>query len=319
MKYYLSIDAGGSKTDTVLVDQNGNVLAADRGRGANAFDIGPTEATSRICEAIDALLPYLPQGEKLSGVFGSVSVIYFYPEIQERVAAHLNGVPCKLDSVVSSVMAAVLGKEDGVCLISGTGSYCCVRQSSDAHRHYFGSSGYLLDTGGSAYTLGQQVLVASQRELDGRGPKTLLTKLIQDEIGESVLDHLPVIYEGGRPYIASFSHHVFTACREGDAVAKEIFDRGVDYYAEALAAAYQVMGKPYKCVLGGGTFLHHPEYVDAVRARAPEGCQLVLLDVPAVYGGALEAIWLSGEEVPDTFRTNFIRSYARFPLRKRGW
>ena len=319
MKYYLSIDAGGSKTDTVLVDQTGNVLAANRGRGANAFDIGPTEATARICEAIDEMLPYLPQGEKLSAVFGSVSVIYFYPEIQQRVSAHLNGVPCKLDSVVSSVMAAALGKEDGVCLISGTGSYCCVRQKGEAHRHYFGSSGYLLDTGGRAYTLGQQALIASQRELDGRGKKTLLTRLIEEDIGESVLDHLPVIYEGGRPYIASFSHHVFTAHNQGDAVATEIFNAGVDYYAEALQAAYQRMGKPFKGVLGGGTFQHHPEYAAAVIARAPEGCQLSVLDVPAVYGGALEAIWMSGEEVPATFRANFLHSYTRFPLRKRGW
>ena len=38
MKYYIAIDAGGTKTDSVLFDQEGHVLARDLRRGANAFD-----------------------------------------------------------------------------------------------------------------------------------------------------------------------------------------------------------------------------------------------------------------------------------------
>lgn len=316
MKYYIAIDSGGNKTDSVLFDATGNVIAREFGRGANAFDIGPNEAGERLCAAVDSLKAHLPAGEKLSAVFGSVSVTYFYPEIEQRVARHTGGAPCHMDSVVSSVMAAVLGKEDGVCLISGTGSYCCVREKNK-HRFYIGSSGYMLDTGGSGYVLGQQALIASQREHEGRGPKTLITELVEKEMGETVLEHLPVIYMGGRAYISSFAHNVFRARLMGDAVAEKIFNDGVDYFAEALQTAYQHLGcKPFRGVLGGGIFMHHPEYAAAVRARAPEGCELITLETPAVYGSALEAVWLGGNEVEDGFRTRFLESYARHPVQR---
>ena len=53
MKYYIAIDAGGTKTDSVLFDQEGHVLARDLRRGANAFDLGPMEAAARISGAVE--------------------------------------------------------------------------------------------------------------------------------------------------------------------------------------------------------------------------------------------------------------------------
>ena len=55
MKYYIAIDAGGNKTDCVLFDGTGNVCAREFGRGANALDIGPVEASDRLCAAVDSL------------------------------------------------------------------------------------------------------------------------------------------------------------------------------------------------------------------------------------------------------------------------
>ena len=55
MKYYIAIDAGGTKTDSVLFDQEGHVLARDLRRGANAFDLGPMEAAARISGAVEML------------------------------------------------------------------------------------------------------------------------------------------------------------------------------------------------------------------------------------------------------------------------
>jgi len=318
MKYYISIDAGGNKTDCVLFDQTGNVAACEFGRGANAFDIGPAETSARLCAAVDSLKKHIPSGDKLAGVFGSISAAYYYPEVEQHIRRHADGAPCKLDGVVSSVMAAMLGHDDGVCLISGVGSYCCVREAGK-HRFFIGSTGYMLDTEGSGYVLGQQALNAAQRQRDGRGPETKLTELLEKEMGETVLEHLPVIYSGGRAYIASFAHTVFTARRMGDKVADEIFNRGVNYYAEALQAAYRHMGRPFKAVLGGGIFLHHPEYAEAVKERAPEGCEMIMLDVPAVFGGALEAVWLSGGTVDEGFRSRFVETYHRYPVKRASW
>ena len=310
MKYFIAIDSGGYKTESILFDQTGRVLAYERGRGANAFDIGVAEATDRIRFAADSVRARLPEGDDITAVFASVSAAFYFPEIQQRLARHFSKAKCRVDGVVTSVMAAGLGKDDGVCLISGTGSYCCVRQAGK-HRHYIGSSGYMLDTGGSGYVMAQQALIATQRERDGRGPATLLTPILEAEMGETLREHLPVIYAGGRAYISSFAPAVFAAKKQGDAVATKIVDDAVDYFAEAMQTAEEVMGRPYRGVLGGGVFLHVPEFTEAVCARAPEDCTMQLIDMPALYGDALEAMWLAEENVNYDFKSHFLYSYAR--------
>ena len=319
MKYFIAIDSGGNKTESILFDAAGTVHAYARGRGANALDIGPTEASDRICEAADNMKRCLPAGEKVSAVFGSISAAYYYPEIEKRVARHMNTNKCRLDGVVSSVMAAVLGKQEGVCLISGIGAYCCIQKTGEEHRKYVGSTGYMLDTGGSGFALGQMAINAVHRDQDGRGPKTMLTPLIEAEMGESVHHHLPALYNGGRAYIASFAHAVFTARRQGDAVAQQIFDENVNCFAEAMETAYRFFGHPYRAALGGGVFIHVPEYVRAVKERAPEGCELKVIDTPALYGDALQAMWLAGQPIPEDFRSRFLVTYAQQPGIDPNW
>lgn len=315
MKYFIAMDSSGSKTDSILFDQTGRIIARDYSKGANAFDIGPEKAISRICATIDRLLESVPGNGKVVGIYGSVSVISFYPEIQAKVAKHVKGIPCKLDSIVSSVMAAVLGKEDGVCIVSGTGAYCCIREK-DQHRRYLGGSGYLLDTGGSGFELGRQAMIAAQRDMDGRGVKTILTQLIWEDVGETVIDHLPVIYAGGRPYVAAFSPLVFKAYEQRDAAATEIFNRGVDCFVESLYTAYRILGHPFKVAVGGGVFLHQPAYVNAIAQRAPRDCKLIMLDTPVAYGAALETMWQANEEISGDFKENFLQSYIKFPTPK---
>ena len=318
MKYYIAIDSGGYKTESILFEETGKVIAFERGRGANAFDVGVTEATDRLRSAAENMKARVPEGGEIRGVFGSISVSHFYPEIEQRIARSFKDAKVHMDSVVSSVMAADLGKEDGVCLISGTGSYCCVRRKGQ-HRHYIGSGGYMLDTGGSGYFLGQQALMAAQRDRDGRGPTTILTDMLEAEMGETLYEHLPVIYAGGRAYISSFTRTVFAAAREGDAVAARIVKDGVNFFDEALQTAYRIMGRPFRGVLGGGVFLHVPEYAEAVIACAPENCILKVMETPTLYGAALEAMWLTGDPISDEFKSRFLYSYARQANPDSGW
>lgn len=304
MKYYIAIDASGGKTESVLVEQTGKVLKHTLGSGANPLDIGAEMACTRICNALNDLRVLVPEDGELAGIFCSVSAIHYFPYIRETIKKAAGRVPCNLDNVVSPVMAAVLGKEDGVCIISGTGSYCVVKREGQEN-HFFGSSGYLLDIGGSAFTIAQLGLIAVLRELDGRGEKTLLTKIIQREIGEDVDEHLPVIYVGGREYIASFSPFVFEAWRQGDKIATEIIELNAKYYVESLQKARELLGKPFKVAIGGGVFRECPDYVELVKKDSPSDCEFIQIDVPAVYGCALEAMWYDNQEVPSDFKKVF--------------
>lgn len=307
MKYYIAIDASGGKTDAVLIEQTGKVVKTIAGQSANPLDIGQVMACERICDCLTKLKSAVPRDGHLAGIFCSISAIHYFPTISQTIENIAIGTPCHFDGVVVPVLASVLGHEDGVALISGTGSYCCVKRNGQPN-HYFGSSGYLLDIGGSAYTIAQQGLIAVLREHDGRGEKTLLTEEIEKHIGESVLDHLPVIYAGGREYIASFSPYVFQAWHKGDAIAEKIIKDNAACYKESLQKAYEMIGGPFKVALGGGVFRFFPEYVDLVKEDAPEGCEFILIDGPAVYGCALEALWADNEEVPADFHDNFMNT-----------
>ena len=135
-------------------------------------------------------------------------------------------------------------------------------------------------------------------------------------MGETLIDHLPAIYAGGRAYVSSFAYAVFEACVQGDPQAKAIFQEDVDYFADALKHACAYLDKPCVVALGGGIFLHYPSYVNALRCQAPAGCEFRLLDAPAVYGSALEAMWRDGQQTGPAFREQFLRTYEALSTRR---
>ena len=68
MKYYIAIDSGGYKTESILFEETGKVIAFERGRGANAFDVGVTEATDRLRSAAENMKARVPEGGEIRGV-----------------------------------------------------------------------------------------------------------------------------------------------------------------------------------------------------------------------------------------------------------
>lgn len=309
MKYYIAIDSGGNKTDSVLFDETGRVIARDKRRGANAFDTSPAEASARLNGAIDVLRCSLPEGEKVASIYGAVASVTYYPEILRRAKRIAEGAAIHFDEDVTAIMAAALGDEDGVCVVRGTGSSIQVREKGKP-LYRVGGSGMMLDTGGSGFILGRAALVSSQYDRDGRGEKTLMSEIVEAEMGESLVKHLPVIYAGGRSYVASFAHVVFEAREKHDPLACRVFNKGVDYFAQALQAARDYLGRPYKAALGGGIFANYPEYVEAIREKAPKGCELIVMNDPPVYGSALAAMWQVGDQPGEGFKENFLKTYA---------
>ena len=72
-------------------------------------------------------------------------------------------------------------------------------------------------------------------------------------------ENIPGIYEGGRPYIASFARTVFQARKDGDEIAEQIFQKAVNAMAELTYAADKYFDETYDVVLGGGIFASFPE------------------------------------------------------------
>ena len=106
-----------------------------------------------------------------------------------------------------------------------------------------------------------------------------------------------------------FARLVFEARRAGDRVAAQIFDECVADLNELVWTAYRRFGGGYPLVLNGGIFQHFPEYVQAVKAHAPQQVQIIDSDAPPVYGGAVEAMYDAGMTCDAAFKQRFLEGY----------
>mgnify|MGYP002559461704 FL=1 len=311
--YVIGLDGGGTKTDGVLVGQDGRVLARRCVGASNPNDVGE-EASAAVVRALAEVLA-TEAGVHLADcfVFGGISGALNH---REGLTARLrSAVPAPggvaIDSDMVNLLSAELPDRDGACIICGTGSACFVRRGQEVFR--IGGWGYLLDSAGSGYDIGRQALEAALRAQDGRGCPTALSAKLADALGAPVQDSLTRLYAEGKTLIASLSPAVFAAAREGDAVARAILDRNAAALAELLCAAWRRLceGMPedtrptgMPVFLDGGICRHnHPAWRDAIASHIPPDvpAALSLASRPVIWGAAAEAMRRDGW-TPDTIR-----------------
>lgn len=251
--YYLGIDGGGTKTAFVLADEQNRIIKEVTGAPSNPVDIGMEKALTVIGEGIEILLEGIPHNtvSVFAGVAGAMT-----GDNGERIRAYLNTqgfafADCGSD--VQNVVAAGLGKSDGICTIMGTGSATFLQKKGELLR--FGGYGYLLEDGGSGYALGRDAVRAALAAEEEGGEPTLIRDLLLSALNvPTVLSALSDFYRGGKSYIASFAPLVFQAYEQGDNVATQILYIHMACVARDLAKARRALGGdgPIRVVLVGG-------------------------------------------------------------------
>lgn len=308
MNYFIAIDGGGTKTESVLFDQTGRILHRHITTGCNVLDLGVESAAALLLQVIAQLQAV--SGGPVTAVFGGIAGnCHCHNALEEylrpRVEARL-----QICDDTYSVISSVLGHGDGCGLVSGTGSSLFVRAKDHPCTH-IGGWGYLIDTGGSGYNIGCDAIYHALCAVDGRGSATVLNALLEKDLGMPIEHAIQAIYAGGRPYIASFAHTVFEGRRMGDAVCRQIFEKAVGCLAALVRAAARYYEGEYPVVLGGGLFAAYPEYVEALRAAVPPQAKLLTTSMPVVYGAAVEALRVGGQPLSEDFREAFFRDYEK--------
>ena len=329
MKYIIGIDGGGTKTEGVLTDLSGTVLARRVTGASNPNDVTLSVSAERLDTLCRELLrdaglsaEHLPDTSVFGGIAGGIN---HGPTLEKALREKLPGVGClTVRSDIHILLTGELPTGDGACIICGTGSACFLRRGTDIIR--IGGWGYLLDSGGSGYDIGRDALEAALRAFDGRGELTLLTELLTAHLGGAVNTRITEIYDQGKPYIAACAPLVFKAARMGDSVAEAILNRNARKLAEYAEAAWKwataegrTPPEVLPVVMGGGISVKEaPGWQARICSLTSPAVplRLTVAQMPPVFGAVVEALKQTEEGSHTDFfalRTRFSEEYRKIP------
>ncbi|KPJ56774.1 hypothetical protein AMJ49_03825, partial [Parcubacteria bacterium DG_74_2] len=175
-EYVIGIDGGGTKTLVALANLEDKILKRTKAGPSNPRNIGIEKSVSNISQGIKKVIKNIKK-EKIVSIFIALPAVEeeFKPA-KKKISALLGFSQNKIN-VGSDQLAAFRSgtdKKQGIVLIAGTG---CVAHGWRSEKQAKTSGwGYLNDEG-SAFWVGQKAYQAIWKDLDGRGPKTLITKL----------------------------------------------------------------------------------------------------------------------------------------------
>lgn len=286
----LGIDAGGTRTTCLLVDESGNVIGEARGAGANLQSAGELEVEKVLHDLVGRALGSHPQPATIclgmAGVDrpGEAATIR---QILERIG-HRAQVLVVNDALIA--LEAGIPGGAGTVVIGGTGS---IAYGRDTHGRAArsGGWGHVLGDEGSGYWLGRLALRAVVRAADGRAGATAMTGPVLRHFGatrpQELVRHIYVA--GARPSaIAALAKIVGAAAEAGDAVASELVSLGARELAMAAASVATRLGiEREPIVLSGGTLrgldLLRTTLVADLARRLP-GAEVRLLSAEPAYG-----------------------------------
>ncbi len=308
MRYFIGIDSGGTKTDSVLFDETGHILLRDISLGCNGLDHGPEKAKKRLTEIVLRLRDAAPA--EIAAVFGGIARRETYIDaFCTEMAEIMPQTRLKFDDDMVIIMDGILAGADGCGMVCGTGSSLGVRIGGQLKR-VIGGRGYLIDARGSGYSIARDGVYYAARAIDGRDEHTILCDLFAEAFGCDVDSAIPMLYQGGRRTIASYAHIVFTGYAMGDPASCRIIEDNALRMAELTWAAERDFSGEFPVIMGGGIFNAYPDYAELVIAKSSPRAKMIRSTLPPVYGAAVMAMAEAGLPCNDAFRENFLREYT---------
>ncbi len=275
------VDAGGSHTEVVILDDAGAELARGTGPAA-AVAPGREAAAATTIQAVVRDAATVPLEALVVGAAGAGR-----PTERERLDALL--VRAKLARRVRVVTDGEIALESafpgqpGMVVIAGTGSAAFARDDSGTVRRT-GGLGPALGDEGSGYALGRAAASAAARAADGRGPATALTDLIYRSARTASLDELVSWSQtASRDQVAALAALTCRAADEGDTAARELVTAAAgDLATHVVALLRQVRLPPDAPVAFGGGLLapDSPVRTSLVTALGRVAPQLRVLATP---------------------------------------
>ncbi|MER7011451.1 BadF/BadG/BcrA/BcrD ATPase family protein [Saccharopolyspora sp. NPDC000359] len=297
----LAIDGGNSKTDVLLVADDGTVLASVRGPGASPQHVG----VQRSMDALAALATEataqagLPAGPPFArhtaACLAGADLPREEAELHRAIAERDWSETLAVDNDTFALLRAGTDDGVGVAVVCGAGINS-VGVAADGRTSRFPAIGRISgDWGGGAF-LGQEALWWAVRAEDGRGAPTELLPAVVAHFGtRSAAEVVEALHFGELDHavLHELCPLLFEVAEAGDAIATELVDRQAEeigLMASVTLRRLDLLDAP-TVVLGGGVLAGAGRrLVPDIRRRcakvAPE-VQVRLVEAPPVIGAGL--------------------------------
>lgn len=307
-RFAVAIDAGGTTTRAVVVDDTGACQVEENAGTGNPRAVGPDRAAANIAEACRAAAQQADGWPQLFVVSaaGILSVGGEFPELHRAFSeAGLDGLIRLEPDLVGNYFSATTAK-DGSVLIVGTGTNAARIVDGEVSAVRDGL-GWLLGDGGGGYWIGHQVARAAARHLDHRGQETSLTNAVLEVVGGAsrptrgrdprLAGLIEWAYEQPPVQLATLAPLALAAAKDGDPVAQQICENAAERIVDTLFA---LPGSDSGPIAVSGGMLRSDSPIKE-RVLATLGPRALLVD-DGVVGAAVLAAGMLGAPIDEALR-----------------
>ncbi len=292
-KYVLGIDGGGTKTHAILADINDNVVGEFYGGSSNLLAADIELVKNNMHKLLTDVKNYLAK-ENISlyaVCIGSAGLTY--PDAKnilgECITQNFHDVKVLVVGDMQIALEAGID-EEGILLISGTGSICCGKNANDV----FARSGGWGQTGsdeGSGYWISLQAFIRLLNELDEICEKSGIGEMLMDITGFLTPAQVSVFLNDkttDKAKIASYCPIIDKSALAGDITAVNILvDAGERLFTliNSVRKKLGLSGK-FPIVLAGSVAKNSIHIIKHItqRCNEMEFGTVKILDKPSAYG-----------------------------------
>jgi N-acetylglucosamine kinase-like BadF-type ATPase len=283
----IGVDGGGTKTELILIDEHGQIVARHHGPGCNPSIIGPERACETLTLAFAQLLA--SRSPLPASITHTLLCMAGSPDFWREAASSLTGYG-KIETTTDALPVLELATRGrpGLVLHAGTGSFVALR-AADGNVHYAGGLGWRIGDPGSAQDIGRRAMARALAELQGWAKTSPLSAALSEEFGTKNASAITAaLHRDAEPNqrIGNLAAIVSQLATAGDTAAKDIVLASTgELLTCAEASAQWLFGIQNLVTLRtglSGPILTQPFVVSALKART--SLQLTALADPPIEG-----------------------------------
>jgi N-acetylglucosamine kinase-like BadF-type ATPase len=220
--YRIGVDGGGTKTELILIDKSGGIVARHSAPGCNPSIAGPEPARTILSDALAAVRSQAPATTPVSA---TLLCMAGSPAFWQETASSFIGYG-KIETATDAlpVLELATGGRPGLALHAGTGSFVVLR-APDGSVHYSGGLGWRIGDPGSAHDIGRRALARALAELQDWAAPSGLGTALRETFGTGNAGAITAaLHRDAEPNlrIGAFAARTSKLAREGDNAAREI-------------------------------------------------------------------------------------------------